>query len=304
MKKSYALAGLAALALFGCRYSVNLITERRSFDRYQDMIRQAQAETAAKQAFYDEATQACEDDGLDPYPRLDADLQGMGQSIAAMKEDQLRIDQFKRQYDAFAAGRAQINSDDTETWARFKALQSDFSALSEPMNQDIGRFRQQAQDFSSGLEAFQIGKINTADFGKEVDGFAAELQDGMEKMRMQVEEDGKVLKFARENGIEEGIVHRKEEILGQMREMLPALRLFRDSVGLSSRQLGSAFRGQAYIWTGPGMPGDAGKLVWDFRASRGEYWKDKKAFGELAQRFDQVKHEEPEHSHEEHKDGK
>jgi hypothetical protein len=278
--------GLLTAFVAGCRFTENLITDRRSFDRFQDRRKQAIDRLNLDIKFLNEANKATEDASLDPYPQLGSQIDTMKHSLKLVDEDQGHIEQFKKRYDAFAAGRAEISSDDTQDWERLRGLHSEFGAIAQAMNNDFAQFDQAGNNFGNLLNQYHVEKIQVADLNKEFTGLADKARDAAHNMDQRVDADRKALDFGKNNGLSPVALQHKSEILDKMRGMLPQFRLMSDTLTMSTGQVSQALQGQTLLWTGPGMAGNTSKLIGDLRGSRDTFWKNKKEFDDLAARFD------------------
>ena len=296
LRSAGALA-LAAGLLAGCSSSVNLILERRNFDRYQDMAAQARQRTADDQAFLDEALQQTSDEDLAPYPALQDQIEAMKRALATEAEDQARVEKFKANFDAFAGDRTQIDDKDPQ-WPRFQALESDFGAIAQALNVDFAQFNQAAQAYAALLQQYHVEKVKVSELEQALDQQSQAMQGSVQAMRERYRGIKRVYEDQRHGRTQLGGLQRRKELVDSMGDLLPGLALLSDSLRISAGQLAHSAQGQAVLWTGPGIAGGLAALLSDLRAGQDRFWKGQQDFEGLASQFDKTAEEEAAKEHE------
>jgi hypothetical protein len=301
MKHSKLSLGLLALTLFtaGCRYSVNLIAERRSFDAYVEAADRARGQVAAKQAFYDEASKETSDADQTPYPLLASDLDAMKQRSRDLASSQQRIRAFEAKYDRFCKGRALLNSDEEQDWAQFKDLQAQFRPLGEDMDAILVAYNQAANDFDAQCRQYGIAKVSAADLRRQISDFQGRIDDAVPEIKGRVEAYRQGLRMdavAAVMNMDPGYMKHKIDLLKGMEDMMPGFFQMKKDADSSGDAILQSLPQAGLVWTGPGMEsGDAS--ISDFWQLRDNFEGSHKNFDKMAKDFEAPPEQHHDHDH-------
>ncbi len=279
------LAASSLLLLTACGpRRVNLAAHRATYDYYPPLIDKMEADYQVQTQKVKEIVAATSTPKAAPYPQLNAFLKECYRVLIEMREGEKKIDAFKKRYDAWAAGKGEINSDDAASWNDFKAVQGEYDGIAAGMGNYVQRYNQAVNSIEQQQQTFNIAKTSHSAIKTEADSLAVQVTQGVKDMDEQIESRGQTLLLAGASGLNPLTAGQKALLLVQLKNQMPAAKTLAEAARQSGAKVKMPSK-DATVWLGPGMSGDIGPLQ-ELRDIAARYVAVKKNFDKVAADFD------------------
>jgi hypothetical protein len=280
-KKAWLGAALG-LSLLGCGGRVNLASERGRFEGPLALAGRAQADAAEKDAFYREMIPHAGNPASSPYAELLADLNGMQAQADAMQALGLQLRGLEKKFDAFAAGRASLEAQDSAAAGQLKALRQDLQPLDRRMGELMRGYHQSSADFEQRVAQNHISKTTAVALKKEVADVLDRFDHSVQDMDQKLADDRRLMSLSA-NGTPPNLQNDRQDIINQMDALLPGLRGASQSLRFDAGQATRDLPLSDEIWAGPGMDGASLGSIWDAEET---FQRNQSDFEALSRRFD------------------
>jgi hypothetical protein len=278
---------LLGAALSGCGGSVNLARQRVDYDAVLMVPARAQTVLAAKTTLYDGLVTRTSSAALAPYPALHAYLAAMTVQAAALKSIE-GADDFKGDFDFFAATHTVVTPQQPGDWAALQSLDHRFPPIRDAIAAHQKLFNDAAGRFDDLAKASNIFYYDGADLAGALGDLRTDLDVVLKRMEARVLRDSQAASFdVTVTGMDPTVIAQHQSILGSMQEHLfktedLVRRILKDADDMQA----SCPEGAA-LWAGPGLPDDGSALgkLWDLRDA---FERRRVEFRTLADSFDAV----------------
>lgn len=263
---------------------VNLAAHRASYDYYPPLVDKMEADYQVQTEKVKEIVGATSTPKAAPYPQMNADLKECYRVLGELRAGEKRIDAFKKKYDAWAAGKGEINSDDAAAWNEFRGVQSEYDGIAAGMGSYVNRYNQAVQDIDQQMKQHGIAKTSLSAIKGEADGLVDHVTQSVKDMDTQIESRGQTLLLAGAGGLNPLVSGQKALLLVQLKNQMPAMKAYADAARLHGGKIKAPSK-DATVWLGPGMGGDIGALR-ELRQTAKNFELARQEFNKIAADFD------------------